>query len=402
MTRPRILLANEFGAGRGHLVTLSRLAQAFGQDFVFDAALARREHEAELANLNADIFDGPRFTYRTTMRLGPNAVPTATWGEFLGDSGFDRIERIREIVLWWRLVLSSRQIALVLADYAPLALVAARSLGIPTIATGTGYGLPPPDMAEFPELAEDGGRCLHDEATLLANVNTVAAEIGMQPLRSFPEIYHATLHLVRTLPMLDPYRSYRSDAQYLPPVTDISPVLAQSGEEVFVYFSTMEFNDPGVVEALANLPLPRRGYLPAPPAGVAERLRDSGMILEDRPVPVEQIARRSRLMLNAGQHGILCLGLFAGLPQVCLFQHREQRFHARRAEEAGVAHVVPPKEREAEALSKIILDAYHNEGMRAKARALAEELQAGLGAPPDQVLQQAIAPIRNRLLGLIP
>lgn len=397
---PRILLANEFGAGRGHVVTLTRLAQAFGPGFQFDAALARREHEAELYPLGADIFDGPRFGYRNARRLGPNGIPTATWGEFLGDLGFARVERIREIVEWWRLVLSSRNVGLVLADYGPLALLAARSLGILSVGTGTGYGLPPPDMPEFPVLEPEASVRLHDEAELLANVNQVATEIGLAPLQGLPEIYHSTLQLVRTLPMLDPYASYRNSAQYLPPVTDISPIIADRGDEVFVYFSTMEFDDPGVVEALATLPLPRRGYLPAPPPGVAERLAASGMILEKNPVPVEQIAKRSRLLLNAGQHGILCLGLFAGLPQVCLFQHREQRFHAQCAADRGVAQLVYPNAREAGALRETILAAYHNGQMQSRAKDLATELQAGLGAPPEVLLETAIAPIRSRLLAL--
>lgn len=399
---PRILLANEFGAGRGHLVTLARLAHAFGDGFVFDAALARREHQIELSALNADIFDGPMLVYDSSKRLGANGTPTSTWGEFLGDSGFASVQRIREIVAWWRLVLSSRDIKLVLADYAPLAMFAARSLAIKTIATGTGYGLPPPNMMEFPILAEDATVRLHDEGQLLANLNTVAQEIGMPRLKSLPELYGCDLQLVRTLPFLDPYAQVRAKPTYLPPVTDISPILAETGDEVFVYFSTIEFNDPGVVEALANLRLPRRGYLPAPPPGVAERLSASGMILEEKPVPVANIAERSRILLNAGQHGILCLGLYAGLPQVCLFQHREQLFHARRAEKQGVARVVYPKERGQMDLIRIIQDAYNDAALRQRANETARQLKAEMLLSPDLQLARAIVPIRDRLLGLTP
>ncbi|WP_435258855.1 glycosyltransferase [Thioclava sp. FR2] len=337
-------------------------------------------------------------SYDSSRRLGPERIPTATWGEFLGDSGFSSVSRIREIVAWWRLVLSSRDVKLVLADYAPLAMFAARSLGIKSIATGTGYGLPPPNMLEFPVLSQDATIRLHDEKVLVENLNTVADEIGMPRLASFPELYRADLQLVRTLPFLDPYEEVRENATYLPPVTDISPVLAQGGEEVFVYFSTIEFNDPGVVEALANLPLPRRGYLPAPPPGVAERLIQSGMILEDRPVPVSKIAERSRILLNAGQHGILCLGLYAGLPQVCLFQHREQLFHAQRAADQGVARVVHPREREERNLVTIIMETYHDAAMREKAHQIARQLKAEMNVSPDLMLRNAIAPIRTELL----
>lgn len=395
---PRILLANEFGAGRGHLVTLTRLAQAFGPGFAFDGALGRMEHANELAPLGAEVFPGPLLVYDSARRTGENAVQSATWGEFLGDLGFDDVARLREIVAWWRHVLASRHVAAVLADYAPLALMAARSLGIPTVATGTGYGLPPPEMGAFPFLNPGVTRRLHDEARLLANVNQVAREIGLPPLTGLPEVYRADLPLIRTLPMLDPYAAYRRDPVYLPPVTDISPVLAGGGDEVFIYFSTIEFDRPGVVEALEALPMPRRAYLPAPPPGVAERLAASGVVLETRPVPVAEIARRSRLLVNAGQHGILSLGLYAGLPQVCLTQHLEQLFHARKAETAGVAVALTPTPSGVAALAPSITAAYGDVGMAARAQGLAQRLRADLAEAPEETLKRAVAPLRRRLL----
>lgn len=397
---PRILLANEFGAGRGHLVTLARLAAAFGPGFDFDAALARRDHEGELVALGATIFDGPRLVYDSGRRRGPGAVPTATWGEFLGDLGFSNVDRLRDVVGWWRHVLSSRRIDLLLADYAPLALLAARSLGVATVATGTGYGLPPPEMPEFPVLAADATQRLHDERVLLSNVNQVASEVGLPPLPGLPAVYRADLHLLRTLPMLDPYHRYRPDVAYLPPVTDIGPVQAGGGDEVFVYFSTIEFDDPEVIEALARLPLPRRGFLPSPPPEVAARLEASGMILEPRPVPVDLIARRSRLLLNAGQHGILCLGLYAGLPQVCLYQHREQRHHAECAAAAGVACVVPRAERQTSRLVSILKETHADQAMALRAADLATRLRRDLVLPPDEALRRAVEPLRRRLGGI--
>lgn len=396
---PRILLANEFGAGRGHLVTLARLAQAFGPQFTFDAALCEREHERELRPLNATVFNGSRLVYQQARRTGPDAVPTATWGEYLGDLGFDRVSRLRELIVWWRQVLQERKVSLVLADYAPLAQIAARSLGIPVVATGQGYGLPPADLTEFPLLDPANQVRLHDEAQLLANVNTVAAEIGMGPLRGLPEVYRADLTLVHSLHMLDAYRQWRRDP-YLPPVTDIGPVTAAAGEEVFVYFSTREFDNPGVVEALESLPLPRRGYLPALPAGVAERLAASGMVLEPAPVPVDEIARRSRLLLNAGQHGILSLGLFAGVAQVCLPQHREQLYHARCAATAGVARVVEKGGDVRTALHETVMAAYGDSALQGNAQRLAGSLRAGLEESPRERLERTVAPLRQALLSV--
>ncbi len=394
----RVLLANEFGSGRGHVVSLLRTAQALGPGFTFEAALCRPAFQDELAPLQAFVFDGPHLAYAPQGRSGPDAIVTATWGEFLGDRGFNRPERLRDVLAWWHHVIASRRYDLVIADYAPLALMAARALGVASVATGQGYGLPPAHLAEFPVLHGSGDRRLHEEAGLLDNVNQAARAIGLAPLHGLPEVYWATCPLVRTLPMLDPYAAHRLQPHVLPEV-DISDDLAGQGDEVFVYFSTQELTDPRVIEALCRLPMPRRGFLPLASSGVAARLAASGMILETAPVPVERIAQRSRMMLNAGQHGILCLGLFAGLPQVCLPQHLEQDFHARRAAAEGVAAVLPSRERTAEAIVARVTAIWQDAGAMAHAQALALRLRAAWPQRPEASVAAALAPLRASLLG---
>lgn len=214
----RVLLANEFGSGRGHVMSLLRAGQALGPGCVFEAALCRRTFAAELAPLQAVIHDGPHLAYRPRGRNGPNGVPTSTWGEFLGDRGFDSPARLRAVLGWWQEVIRTRRIGLVIADYAPLALVAARASGVPSVATGQGYGLPPAHLAEFPVLHPPGDRRLHEEAALLNNVNQACDALGMPPLRALPEVYHSTRPMVRSLPMLDPYAGHRRHPHVMPEV----------------------------------------------------------------------------------------------------------------------------------------------------------------------------------------
>lgn len=322
---PRALLANDFGGGRGHVVRLARLGQALGGKFEFDAALPWRAYESELAALNAQVFIGPGLRYTPAhleRRQGADRVVTATWGEYLGDLGFDRVDHVREIVGWWRRAMLERGTALLMADYAPLAQLAARSLGIPCVVTSQGYGLPPAHLPVFPVIQAEASVRLHDEAQLLANVNVVAGEVGLPPLAGLPEVYRAELSLVHTFDFLDPYRAWRREP-CLPPVNDYSPALASDGEEVFVYCSSQELQRPGLVDALERLPMPRRGFLLQATPEVSARLAASGMVLESSPVPVADIVRRSRLLLHAGQHGMLSMGLLAGLPQVAVPQNLE-------------------------------------------------------------------------------
>ncbi len=397
---PRALLANDFGGGRGHVVRLARLGQALGGHFQFDAALPWLAYEGELSALNAQVLISPGLRYapeHLARRHGPGRVVTATWGEYLGDLGFDRVDHIREIVGWWRRAMQERDTALLIADYAPLAQLAARSLGIPCVVTSQGYGLPPAHLPIFPIIQAEASVRLHDEAQLLANVNVVAGEIGLPPLAGLPEVHRAELSLVHTFDFLDPYRALRREP-CLPPVNDYSPALASDGDEVFVYFSSNELETPGVVEALERLPMPRRGFLLQPTPEVSARLAASGMVLESSPVPVADIVRRSRLLLHAGQHGILSLGLLAGLPQVAVPQNLEQLFHAQRVEAAGVARVIARRECEEERLHRSVMALYEDGTARDTARCLAMSLRAGLDATPKDLLARAVAPLCEAVL----
>lgn len=378
----RALLAWEGGAGRGHVVTLKTVAEALDDRFVFDAALCRMEHAAELEPVCELVFPGGALRPRDAHRRGPGAIHTATWGEFLGDLGFRDEAFLTRQIAWWQEVIRCRRIALVVGDFAPCALMAARSLGVPAVAIGVGYSCPPPDMAEFPIFMPEHAERLYDERDIVAIVNRAAMPLGVPEIDRLPAVYASDDQLARTLPMLDPYDGLRT-RPLLPPVADLPTAPSDgSGEEIFVYFSTTERDNPALMEALEDLGAPTRAFIPGLDAAGAARLAACGVVVEAAPVPVDLIARRTRLLLSAGQHGILCLGLGAGLPQVATPQHLEQGYHARRAAEAGVMRVVSRDERSAEAVRAAVRRAYAQPPAAARARALAAELRPRLARDP--------------------
>ncbi len=117
-----------------------------------------------------------------------------------------------------------------------------------------------------------------------------------------------------------------------------------------------------------------RLFVPGIGEGAAERLRSAGIILESAPVPVDLIAQRSRVIVNAGQHGILCLALSCGRPQVVLPQHIEHLHNGRVAERSGVASVLPRGSWQAETVAEAIRTAYGDAAMLDRAVAVAAEM----------------------------
>lgn len=383
---PRVLLAWEGGAGRGHVVTLTSVARALGAPEHIDAALYRMEHAPEIAPHCALAFRGAGLVYdRTARRDG--GVKTATWAEFLGDLGFRDPGFLTRQIGWWRETIVARRCGLVIGDYAPCALLAARTLGVTAVGIGTGYGLPPPELASYPTLIPDYPERLYDEGEMCAAVNAALAHFGAPPLARLAEIYAYDDQLVRSLPELDPYRECRR-APYLPPVADAPARVYEGGEEIFAYFSTTELEDPLLVDAFLSLEAPRRVFAPGAPREALERLASAaGVVVEEKPVPVEEIARRSRMIVHSAQHGIMCLGLACGLPQVALPQHLEQEYHARRAESLGVLRRLPRRAENVGALRAVFMDVYESAAIRSAAREVARKVRPSFGIDAGRAIR---------------
>lgn len=393
--RPRILLAWESGAGRGHIMTLRTVPEALGTGFAYDAALCIMDHAAELEPFCDMVFPGARLFVDRQERVAAGVLRTATWGEFLGDIGFRNGAFLTTQVKWWQEVLANRCIDLVVADYAPCALLAAQSMDIPAVTIGTGYGIPPAGLETFPVFLPEYGDRLYDESDMVAGINAALEPLGVPQLGYLSDIYRRSHELVRTLDILDPYHGLRTQP-LMPPVADVAFPAVSQGTEVFVYFSTTELEDAGVVDAIATLGHPIRAFCPGITPDLAARLRSAGVMLENQPVPVELIAKRSRLMVHSGQHGIICLGLAAGLPQIAIPQHLEQLYHARRCAEAGICRIATLDHRDTETLRAIITDAYSDEAMRQRALDLAKDLRAQFAVDPAALIRERLLPLLDQ------
>lgn len=394
---PRVLLASEMGAGRGHVTTLAASAHALGPGLALTAALPSLRFAAAFDGLDARIVQAPALRYTAAARADPTREGNASWSDYLAACGLAREGAVRRGLAFWRQMIVDGDISLLVADYAPLALWAARGLQaegwqIVTVATGTGYGLPPADLARLPQLLPDFGRVVHPEASVLALLNRIGAEVGFDPLPGVAAL-HAADHVVpRSFALFDPYAALRPAGSALAPETGGRVAAAAGGDAVFLYFSTQELADPEVVAALAALPLPRFGYLPGAAPEVLARLAGAGVELSPVPLTPAEIACRARLVLSAGQHGTLSMAALAGLPQVALPQQLEQLFNARRAEAAGIARLLWRTGRTAGAILDLVMAASADSAMATAARDLGATLRAKVGPNPEAALAARLAP----------
>ena len=372
----KVLIAWEMGAGLGHLVPLARIAGALVQRgmVMASAYLCSTENAAVLAPLmSGPIRTAPSFPLVARVAPDQSHRQTASFGEFLGDVGYAHPEFLAQQIGLWRRIFEEDRPDLVLADMSPTALLAARSLGIGTVATGTPYCLPPADMDIFPVLAHGEVPRLYRESDLLAKLNQVLHGFGAEPQTAFPQVFEADLTAVASFRVLDYYDGQRA-VPILPPLQTSVPPSDKPGNEVIAYFSTPGPVDAPEWEALARLDMPLVIIAPELDAAVRAKLNRPNITLQHGLLPPTELAARARVLVSNGNHGTLCLAVRAALPQVCLPLHGDHAANCANLGTRGLATIVPLRNRTAADISSAIQESYESQLRLSRARALAAEV----------------------------
>ena len=404
---PKLLLCWETGAGRGHVTTLATVARGAAGLFSSEAALARLEHIDELLLWSERIHSAPLLLRQTDEQLlGPSASEArpekpgtparfayglANW---LGRRGFRDRDLLRIRIRWWRKKIEETRADLVVADYAPNAILAARSLGVPTLVTGTALSVPPAHLERLPVFFRSDDAVLLDEKRTVEVINDVLSPLGLEPLQHLAGLYDCTLQMPRGVSVLDPYAKWRTGPRVLP-LDRLPPRSEGTGSEVFIYFSTEELEDPEIWKAMTMLPLTARLVAPGLSSEAAARLAqaNSRITIETELLGHTSIVERARLIVCAGQAGMTTLGLLAGVPMVLLPLHAEQALNAQNAVTTGTCRALLPRQRTAEETVGQIAELWEDTVTGAAARSGASSLRAEFSQGAVESFRQATASI---------
>ncbi|MBY0238082.1 MAG: hypothetical protein K2X55_02100 [Burkholderiaceae bacterium] len=164
----------ELGGGMGHAGRLKLLAQgllAAGHA----VSLSLRDltvTQSVLADLPAPLLQAPVWGHRT-VGLPENRGNLA---EIILEYGYLEPDGLAGLVQGWRALMTLTRADIVIGDYAPTAMLAARTLGVRSASVGIGFTLPPPRRA-LPCLRDwesiPPQRLAQAEAHVLAVANSV-------------------------------------------------------------------------------------------------------------------------------------------------------------------------------------------------------------------------------------
>jgi UDP-N-acetylglucosamine:LPS N-acetylglucosamine transferase len=390
----RILLAWELGGGSGHVLRLRWIAEALrqrGYDPVFAIQrLDMRENfgasVGESAFYQAPVW--PALIDRSAYSTPRRAV---TMADVLADFGMHKPAAVKSMIQAWDRLISLIDPAAVVADFAPACLMAARGR-VPSIAVGDGFTLPPAELRQFKQFEPEIVTPKHDESSIVAAVNESLLAHGRSPIGSLPEIFSSDRSCPGAFTELDPYASERTIPAAAPWVPAWDRNVPMERNELFGYFSVNAVVQAPLFFALtqvASSGVRVRLHVPQLRSNVAVRLTSTGMILEPKPVPFEEIQRRARLVISYGSSGLVSCALAAGIPQIIVPVGIAKGATGRAVERLGVGHCFQVKSGnplESSLLSQVILEACNEDEFVAVAKKLAPDFARRLEPRPADVV----------------
>ena len=330
----------ELGGGLGHAgrirsLALPLIARGHRVSLVLrDLVLTRKL----LAELGLPAFQAPVWLHRTSG-LPPEPASLA---EILLGCGYLDADALAGLVDGWRALFGALRPDLVIADYAPSALLAARSMGLRGAAVGPGFSMPPAD-APLPQLALHGevapARLAAGEQRLLVSANAVLAAHGAAPIAQGADLLLGEHPMLCTWPELDHYGRGGPGpwlGPNLPQDGGIAPDWPEGGgARAFAYLPLGAEQDGDCLAALLRQGCRVLCYAPSVAAGKAPPLSAPALRYARAPVALEQAFAGCQLFVGQAGEASVTRALLAGVPALLMPHSAESFMLARRVRQLG-------------------------------------------------------------------
>jgi UDP:flavonoid glycosyltransferase YjiC (YdhE family) len=384
----RILLAWELGANLGHVVPLLSLARQLrerGHQVVF--ALRDLSNALLIASQGFSFFPAP-------APRGRRATYTS-YAAMLSGEAFPSANAALAGALGWRSILQATRPDLMVADHAPLALLAARGLKLRVATLGIPFSIPVTGrpLPLFSASERDGQA---EEERLLARLNKALQALRAPRLETVSDLYRVDATMARTLPETDCFAP-RPDADYVSPdPQDAGDALPEwpdvKGPKVLVYLKSGPWVRP-VCDALASCEASAIAYFSGIEPKAAEALERPGLKVAREYCRFSTLMDQGDAVVCHASHNTVVGAVLAGKPLVMMPNYIEQALTAARVVKLGTG-AMPAGKPGAAALSRCLDAVRPGSAPRAKASRLAQRYAGGTtrrGVPIADRLEALVA-----------
>lgn len=341
----RALFAWELGGDLGHArrsLQVARDLRALGHETAFtflDLTPLGGEAVGELEWFQAPVLP----------RAARPSSPPGNASEILLNRGYGDPASVVGALRGWLSMFSLYKPDLVVADYAPGALMGARAAGIRTVAIGTGFSSPeihdPMPALRNWNPPDEGALRIHD-ARVLASVREAFERLDLynRAPTSAGDLFRAGSTLLCTWPEIDPFGP-RSDAEYLGPQDDPragaqAAWRTEARPRIFAYLKPRDPRFLTLVESIRAIA--GEAIIAAPGLTPEDAMKLSSPTLRVRAeaLALPDLLESSDLCVCHSGPGIVGRALEAGVPLALVPQQLEQYLVGRRMVSAGAAVMI--------------------------------------------------------------
>ena len=341
----RVAFAWELGGSIGHVVACAGLARALhsrGHSIAFmlrDVGPVALIPEAK----SYDVFDAPR-----SAREGMAAGIPVSYAEILLGCGWRDPAELATLLRGWRALFDAWGPDLVVADFAPTALLAASTMGIRRVTYGNGFSTPP-RLSPLPpfrvDTPPDPARVAEADAAALTQANVALGSLEAPPIARLADAFTTDEDFLCTFPELDHYGTRPVSGYWGPRLrTDLGNPMDWpdgGGKRVLLYLQATLPQLDALIDCLAAGPHRVIAYIPGISDARRARLAGRGRVVVQRPVRLDVVLARTDLLVCHG--GEIAGGTVAsGVPVLLFPTQYEQYLTARRLEQAGAGGWLAP------------------------------------------------------------
>ncbi|MBS0323505.1 MAG: UDP-glucuronosyltransferase [Proteobacteria bacterium] len=337
-----VLYAWEFGANLGHIGTFLPVARALRQRGTrVHWAVAHPQQAVQL--LPAEGF---AWFQAPCAPETPREGPPLNYADILLRFGYAHALQLLATVVPWRELIRASGAQLVLADHAPTAILAARTLDIPVMLFGGGFFAPPrrhptPNMRPWAPIPES--TLLAIDAQVIPAINGVLHHFGKPRVTSVADLFDVAEDSLLTFPELDHYAE-RGPARYwgtLPAAVAAAPHWPDApGPRVYAYLRPETPHCHAALASLHRLAGSVLVFAPGLPAAVREQYAAPHLHFASGPVDLTTAAQQADAAVTYASPAATIAFLMAGKPILMVPGHLEQYLFARRVEEIGAGLVL--------------------------------------------------------------